>query len=585
MTTKSLENIQVLDCSIRDGGHLNKWNFTHDFAKAYFQSARQSGVDIVELGYRSSPGTFKDSGDWRFTLDSLIRETIGEGPYPRIAVMADAGKARLDDFPIKIDSPVDIVRVACYNEQLSEALDLVSGLKNKGYFTTINLMGVSQYSERDFDQALDKIKSSEVDVVYVADSFGSLYPEDVRKLVSRLKEGTGKQVGFHAHNNIQMAFTNSIAALEAGATYIDATVNGIGRGAGNLPLEMVIPFLNRVHEKHYDPVPILELTEGPVKRLKQNLIWGYNLPFLLSAVKSCHPNYALTLKKRGYAIREIHDILNLMDAEQSAGFNQGLLEKAIQAHRNLNPKSGVDSSIDTPIVALLPCHKGSQRVKDKNTRDFADSSLTEIKINQLVNVPEISRVLVFTDDEKVESICKGIGSSKIQLRYDTRPVVKDNDGLIAHFADKIGDEQGHLLWTHVTCPFMTERSYSRAIRQYLASFPRFTSLVSVKKMKDYIWDENKKPVSYNLERDGLWPKTQNIPPLFAINSGIFMLPISDFRTTKKRLTSNVQYFECSEIESSDIDWEEDFERAQLLWRALQEFEMEQLTLGSIRNQD
>jgi len=578
MSIKKFSNIKVLDCSLRDGGHINKWNFTKQFAKEYYSAIKNSGIDIVELGYMSTPESMPDSSEFRYLSESLIREIVGEKSGLEIAVMADTGKIKINDFIEKKNSFIDIVRIACYKNQIDEALSLINSLSGMGYKTTINLMGISQYSEGELGIAIEKIKKSSTEIVYIADSFGSLYSDEVRSLIKKLKESK-KEIGFHAHNNLQLAFPNSMVAIEAGASYIDSTVNGMGRGAGNLPTEIILPLLNKFNDR-YKVIPILELVEGPIKKLKQNLIWGYNLPHLLSGFKSCHPNYALSLKKQGFPIKEIYNILGMMNPDETAGFDRKILEKIITEYRRKNPLAIKENSIKEPVVVLLPCHSGSQRIEEKNTRNFADSSLTEIKLNQLINVPEITQILVFTDDPKVKTICKKIDGHKIKVIEDSRPNVKNNDGLIAHFAERMPGE-GHLLWTHVTCPFITEDTYSRAIHQYFKNLDYNTSLVSVKEMKEYIWGEDKKPFSYSLEKDGMWPKTQNIKPLYMINSGIFMLPLSTFRTTKKRLTEKVQYFKCSEIESSDIDWQDDFDRAQLLWRAIQEFEIEKLVLTDL----
>jgi len=161
---EKLENVKILDCSIRDGGHLNKWNFDKEFVKNYYNAVNNSGVDYIELGYRTTPGLMNDCGLWRFTPDELIREIV-ENPKAKIAIMADVGKIKNNDFSKKEDSLVDLVRVAFYKNQIDEALDLAKDLVMKGYEIGFNLMAISEYSKEELESAMKKVKGSNIDVV------------------------------------------------------------------------------------------------------------------------------------------------------------------------------------------------------------------------------------------------------------------------------------------------------------------------------------------------------------------------------------------------------------------------------------
>ena len=316
-------------------------------------------------------------------------------------------------------------------------------------------MGITQYTEEEIKVALNKIKEDKAEIVYVSDSYGSLLPEEVERLVKVFKE-TGKQIGLHPHNNLQLAFANTLSAMKAGAEYIDATVNGMGRGAGNLSLETILLYLNKFNPK-YNVSSILGFIEQKLPALKKKVTWGYEPLYLLSGINSCHPKYASSLKDEGKSLKDILPVLQKVKYRDPPGFNADVLE--------------ISKNSNQEIIVILPCHKGSQRIKDKNTRDFAGSSLTEIKIKQLLKVPEIKEILVFTDDVIITEICSRLNDGRIKVNLESRPDVKDNSELIAHFADKLkGDE--HILWTHVTSPFIDEKIYSRAIRQYLSNLDK-----------------------------------------------------------------------------------------------------------------
>ena len=328
-TKKLLKNVKVLDCSIRDGGHLNDWNFDSRFVKKLFDAVSESGTEFIELGYRTTPGLMDKSGKWRNIDDETLNLIVPEHANIKIALMGDVGKIKDEDFKNKDECQIDMIRLAFYQHQLDEALELTEKLFQKGYLTTLNLMGIVKYSQEQLENAINKLKKSNVDIIYVADSFGSLFPHEVAKLVKLLKESTGKKIGFHPHNNLQLGFANTIAAMEAGAEYVDASVNGMGRGAGNLPLETILLFFNKHSRSRYNLIPILELIESDVRNLKSKIGWGYDSSYLLSGINNCHPKYVQELMKRNMDINEIFSVLDKLKKIKSDGFDKEVLEKAI----------------------------------------------------------------------------------------------------------------------------------------------------------------------------------------------------------------------------------------------------------------
>ena len=242
--------IRVLDATVRDGGLINEHMFEDGFVKAVYEACVAAGIDYMEIGYKASGKVFaRDKfGDWKFCREDDIRRIVGDSPGVRVAVMADAGGKtdyRTDLLP-KDKSIIDLIRVACYINQVPEAIDMIKDAHDKGYETTCNIMAISTCNESEIDQALEELAKSPCSTVVVVDSFGSLYGEQVASLVERYKtalEGTEKEVGIHAHNNQELAFANTIEAIIHGANRIDATFGGLGRGAGNCRMELLLGFL------------------------------------------------------------------------------------------------------------------------------------------------------------------------------------------------------------------------------------------------------------------------------------------------------------------------------------------------------
>jgi 4-hydroxy 2-oxovalerate aldolase len=239
--------IKVIDCTVRDGGLMNKWQFNDSFVRKVYTALTEAGIDYMEIGYISSETSFSrdEVGPWKFCAEADIQRIIGNSEKKiKLSAMADIGRIDYDDIPHKSESSLDLIRVACYAHQVDAAIDLVHHCIDKGFETTINLMAVSTVGLRELDEALDDLSKSRVPVIYVVDSFGAFYSEDIELLAKKYLELLpGKTIGIHCHNNQQLAFANTISAIISGINYLDASLYGIGRGAGNCPLELLISFL------------------------------------------------------------------------------------------------------------------------------------------------------------------------------------------------------------------------------------------------------------------------------------------------------------------------------------------------------
>lgn len=289
--------IQVLDATIRDGGLINDHMFEDGFVAACYRACVDAGIDAMEIGYKASGKVFaKDKfGAWKYCAEDDMRRVIGDNDTPlKIAVMADAGKTdwRTDILP-KQQSVVDVVRVACYIHQIPEAVDMIEDAHQKGYETTCNLMAISTVHESEIDQALESLRDAPCSTVVVVDSFGSLYGEQIQLLVERYKkalEGTGKEVGIHAHNNQQLAFSNTIEAIIHGANRIDATMGGMGRGAGNCAMELLLGFLRN---PKFNIRPVWKFLQEHVVPLRAKTDWGALPPYIIAGQLNQHPRAAI----------------------------------------------------------------------------------------------------------------------------------------------------------------------------------------------------------------------------------------------------------------------------------------------------
>lgn len=314
------QDIRVVDATIRDGGLCNDFRFDDKFVKDLYAANVKAGVDYMEFGYKASKELFKeeDFGKWKFCNDEDIRKIIGDNKSKmKIAVMADVGRTDFEkDIIPKKESPIDLIRIATYINTIPAAIEMIEDCAKKGYETTINIMAVSKAKTEDIVTALEILGKSPVNAFYIVDSYGALYPEESRRLAElycSVADKYGKSVGIHAHNNQQLAFANTIEAMTQGVSYLDATVDGMGRGAGNCALELLLGFLKN---PKYKVAPILKIIEEHTHKLRESGVkWGYDIPYMLTGQLNTHPRPAISFVKdnrEDYSnfSNELFDIIN-----------------------------------------------------------------------------------------------------------------------------------------------------------------------------------------------------------------------------------------------------------------------------------
>lgn len=295
-------DVRVFDATIRDGGLVNNFMFSDDFIKELYLANLKAGVDYMEFGYKASKELFDVNkfGKWKFCNEEDIRSVVGENNTDmRISVMADVGRCDYKtDIIDRSDSVIDVIRVATYVHQMPTAIDMIEDAKDKGYEVTCNIMAISNAKDSDIDQALEMVGNSSADGIYIVDSYGALYPEQMRKVSEKyleIGEKYNKYIGIHAHNNQQLAFANTIDALAEGVSFLDATMMGMGRGAGNCAMELLLSFLKNPKYNVYPVFKFLEKHMLPLK--KQGITWGYDVPYLLTGRLNQHPSSAIDFIK------------------------------------------------------------------------------------------------------------------------------------------------------------------------------------------------------------------------------------------------------------------------------------------------
>lgn len=287
---------KIIDCTIRDGGLVNNWDFSVEFVQDLYNGLSAAGVEYMEIGYKNSPKLLKatEPNPWRFLDDNFLKEIFPVKKHTKFSALVDIGRVDPNDILPREQSVLDMIRVACYIREVDKGLELVQMFHDLGYETSLNIMALSSVPEQQLTKAFEMIKASPVDVVYIVDSFGSLDPKDIEHQVKKFQALIpDKQLGIHTHNNMQLAFANTLTAFQSGVTYLDSSVYGMGRAAGNCNTELLVSYIQK---PSYELKPVLEVIEKHMLEMRQKWEWGYIIPYMISGVLNEHPRVAMAYR-------------------------------------------------------------------------------------------------------------------------------------------------------------------------------------------------------------------------------------------------------------------------------------------------
>lgn len=333
-----MSKIQILDCTLRDGGYVNNWEFGDECARDIVQNVASAGVDYIELGFIRNcnyiPGVIQFN-------DMSQVERIFSPCDKKLAIMVEIGYGYpFSKFPLRSKKTVDLVRIIVWKHMVREAIEYAKRLKDLGYEVGLQATRTDQYTEIEFAKLVDEFNSVSPDFVYIVDTFGLLSTKQVVRYArisdDHLDVNTG--IGFHSHNNMQQAFSNSVAFVECGLNHsviIDASLMGIGRGAGNLSLEIFLKYLSENVCKNYDRKKLYRVINNRILPIYKKNPWGYSVPYLLSAENGCNPTYVPYLLEKGLGIVDIEQVFAYMK-EQGFGvrFDTELCDKIIREISN-----------------------------------------------------------------------------------------------------------------------------------------------------------------------------------------------------------------------------------------------------------
>jgi 4-hydroxy 2-oxovalerate aldolase len=282
-----MKDFQILDCTLRDGGYYTNWDFENSLVEKYIQAMIEIPADIIEIGYRSTP-IDEYAGKYFYLPDFAIDFIAGLNKGKKLALMLNEKSTKQDDLSLLLkglSGKVHIIRLAVNPEAMENAILLAEEIKQQGFEVAINLMYMSDYFQNEqFLSSLGKF-NDKVDYVTLVDSYGGMMPSHVSELFRNAGKYCNARLGFHGHNNMELAFANSLAAINAGCRIVDCTILGMGRGAGNLKTELLLTYLVSQQEAEFDFNVLSGLVESWIP-LQHKYGWGSNLPYMFSGANS-----------------------------------------------------------------------------------------------------------------------------------------------------------------------------------------------------------------------------------------------------------------------------------------------------------
>lgn len=327
----------LLDCTLRDGGYYNNWDFSPELTQRYLEAMVAAGVDIVELGLRSLNNSgFK--GACAFTTDVYVR-SLNVPTTLKVGIMINASEF-LADVPLEdgletllpynaAESPVDLVRIACHVHEFERTLPAANWLKARGYMVGFNLMQVADRTEAEIKALAKAAAGFPLDALYFADSMGSMKPAQTAAIISWLRSEWKGPLGIHTHDNLGLALSNTLRAIEEGVTWVDATVTGMGRGPGNARTEELAIEMAELRDQSINMVPLMTLIRTHFRPMQQQYGWGTNPYYYLAGKHGIHPTYVQEmLSDTRYSEEDVLAVIDHLKVEGGKKYNATTLDAA-----------------------------------------------------------------------------------------------------------------------------------------------------------------------------------------------------------------------------------------------------------------
>jgi 4-hydroxy 2-oxovalerate aldolase len=481
--------LKVLDCTLRDGGYYNEWDFEPEVVGSYLKAMGDAKIDYVELGLRNftKPGFF---GAFAFTTEEYLnRLDLPVGP--KYGVMVDAktilssglsiNNAVDELFVDSAQSKIDLVRVAAHFHEVDQSGEIVKALKNKGYLVGFNLM---QSAGKPFEVIAEKARLANswavLDVLYFADSLGNMDANEVKRIVNAIRQEWSGEIGIHTHNNMARALDNSMVAKSLGVNWIDSTITGMGRGAGNAQTENLLAVLSQDTDK-YHPSSVYELAIKFFEPLQKKSGWGSNLMYFLGAQHNVHPTYIQNLlSDTHYGTDEIIGAIEyLKNLETSSSYDLAHYKKALSSSGEFKTISGSNELVgiaqDREVLLIANGPSLSKYLSDIEAYiKTRNPTVIAINVNELLNADLIDYYCIshntkfLSEKDKYNTLRKPLIIPKHRFSDEELMVLEGKK--VVDFGVEVELEQYKTQATSCVIPFDLTTAYALSVAKISGSY-------------------------------------------------------------------------------------------------------------------
>lgn len=402
-------NIQVLDCTLRDGGYCNNWEFGINNIKYIVDKLIKANIDIIEIGFLSDEKKESENNTIFRKIDKVKAVLPAEKKHIKFVCMCNYGEIDFTKLETKKDTGIDGIRLAYHKKDWRDALEVGKMIQQKGYELFLQPMVTMMYTDNELIEMIDVTNQLNPKAIYIVDSFGVVRKDDLYRMYYLMNHSLNEDIiiGYHSHNNMQLSFANSqcfVEIYDKRDKIIDSSVFGMGRGAGNLNTELFVEHLNNYHGKNYSLLPILQIIDNVLNRIYATNYWGYSLPHYLSSSYNCHPNYATYLSnKNTLNIEAINEVLSRIPVGERINFNKKLIEDIYVDYQSNDYDDSVDISMlssdlqKQPVIILAP-GTSLQQYHDKICHMIENLNAKVLSVNFLPK--DIPTDMVFISNQK-----------------------------------------------------------------------------------------------------------------------------------------------------------------------------------------
>lgn len=351
-----MNNLNVLDVTLRDGGCVNDFNFGQAYMEKILASLEKSGIEYIELGYIDNKNGSKE-GRTQYINDTVIQDCILKEKKAGVkyVAMMDYGKFNPEELQARTEKSVDGLRVAFHKKNCKDIIAVGKTIMEKGYEFFIQPMITLRYTDAELIELIQMVNEElpEASGFYIVDSFGEMRTNDMNRVLNLVDHNLipSMTLGFHSHNNLQMSYSNAVELLKFPTNrnlMLDCSIMGMGKGAGNLNTELLLEHLNLFYGKQYHTSPLLEVIDKVINQLRSENYWGYAVEYYLSSINGCTPSYASHFyNKHMLPVDHVAELLGMVDEKKKISFDK---EYAEELYRQYNERKSID---DTEAVQEL----------------------------------------------------------------------------------------------------------------------------------------------------------------------------------------------------------------------------------------